>query len=98
MLDLAGPECLTHRELVCRAAALIAKKPRILSVPMAVVSVFARVAARFASNPPLTPAMLEVLEHDDRIDPEPACKRLGLTLTPLDETLRCCLQEEKLLS
>lgn len=98
VLDLAGPECLTHRELVCRAAALIAKKPRILSVPMAVVSLFARVAARFASNPPLTPAMLGVLEHDDRIDPEPACKRLGLTLTPLDETLRCCLQEEKLLS
>jgi hypothetical protein len=32
--------------------------------------------------------MLEVLEHDDRIDPAPACARLGLRLTPLDITLR----------
>jgi hypothetical protein len=38
--------------------------------------------------------MLEVLEHDDRIDPRPCCERLGLTLTPLDETLRRCLREE----
>jgi uncharacterized protein YbjT (DUF2867 family) len=98
VLDLAGPECLTHRELVCRAAALIAKKPRFLSVPRAAVALFARVAARFIANPPLTPAMLGVLEHDDRIDPGPACARLGLKLTPLDETLRCCLREEGLIS
>jgi hypothetical protein len=28
-----------------------------------------------------------VLEHDDCIDPTPACEQLGLSLTPLDETL-----------
>ena len=37
---------------------------------------------------PVTRAMLGVLDHDDRIDPQPACAELGLTLTPLDETLR----------
>jgi hypothetical protein len=31
--------------------------------------------------------MLEVLEHDDDVDPEPACRRLGITLTPLDDAL-----------
>jgi hypothetical protein len=31
--------------------------------------------------------MLGVLEHDDRIDPLPAARRLGLALTPLDRTL-----------
>ena len=98
VLDLAGPECLTHRELLCRAAALVAKKPRFLSVPLAAASLFARVAAHFADNPPLTPAMLGVLEHDDRIDPGPACTRLELTLTPLDETLQCCLREAGLIS
>jgi uncharacterized protein YbjT (DUF2867 family) len=94
VLDLAGPESLTHRELVRRAAELIGRKPRFLPVPLAAASLFARLAARFSQDPPLTPAMLEVLEHDDRIDPSPACARLGLTLTPLEETLRRCLQTE----
>jgi NADH dehydrogenase len=94
VLDLAGPESLTHRELVCRAARLIAKKPRFLPVPMAAATLFAWLAERFADNPPLTPAMLGVLERDDRIDPSPCCERLGLKLTPLDETLRRCLGEE----
>ena len=35
--------------------------------------------------------MLGVLEHDDDIDPMPACRRLGIQLTPLDETLRRAL-------
>ncbi len=94
VLDLAGPESLTHRELVCRAAKLIAKRPRFLPIPMAAASLFARLAERFSDDPPLTPAMLGVLEQDDRIDPSPACARLGLTLTPLDETLRRCLGED----
>jgi len=94
VLDLAGPEPLTHRELVCRAAELIGRRPRFLPVPLTAASLFARLAERFGDDPPLTPAMLGVLEHDDRIDPSPACARLGLTLTPLDETLRRCLGED----
>ena len=34
-----------------------------------------------------------LLEHDDRIDPGDACRRLALELTPLDVTLRRCLLE-----
>jgi len=93
VLELAGPESLSHRELVRRAAKLIARSPRFLTVPLAVVSLFARLAERYSDDPPLTPAMLGVLERDDQIDPSPCCARLGLTLTPLDETLRRCLQE-----
>jgi len=94
VLDLAGPESLTHRELVCRAAKLMAKRPRFLPIPIATASLFARLAERFSDDPAITPAMLGVLERDDRIDPSPACARLGLTLTPLDETLRRCLGED----
>ena len=36
----------------------------------------------------MTTAMLGVLEHDDQVDPAPACARLGIELTPLDETLK----------
>ena len=48
---------------------------------------------RFTANPPITTAMLDVLEHDDRVDPKPAADALGIALTPLDETLRRALGE-----
>jgi NADH dehydrogenase len=88
VLELAGPESLTHRQLVARAAALHGRSPRILAVPVAAVRFLASLFERFSASPPLTRAMLGVLEHDDRIDPRPLCGRLGITLTPLDETLR----------
>jgi NADH dehydrogenase len=91
VLDVAGPESLPRRELVARAAAVFGRRPRILGVPLFA----ARIAARALSvlpDPPLTPAMLGVLEHDDRVDPLPACRALGLELTPLDVTLRRCLE------
>lgn len=92
VLDLAGPESLPRRELVRRAAALAgAPGPAIVPIPLAAVRAFAALAERLAANPPLTRAMLGVLEHDDRVDPGPACRALGLSLTPLDETLRRCL-------
>jgi NADH dehydrogenase len=86
-LDLAGPESLPHRELVLRVAALLGRRPRIVPLPLAAVSALAFLLERVAAEPPLTRAMLGVLEHDDRIDPLPAARRLGLALTPLADTL-----------
>jgi uncharacterized protein YbjT (DUF2867 family) len=86
-LDLAGPESLPHRELVLRVAALLGHRPRIVPVPLAAVSALAFLLERLAAEPPLTRAMLGVLEHDDCIDPLPAARRLGLVLTPLADTL-----------
>jgi NADH dehydrogenase len=92
VLDLAGPESLPRHALVRRAAALAgARGPTVLPIPLAAARLFAALAERLTANPPLTPAMLGVLEHDDRVDPGPACDALGLALTPLDETLRRCL-------
>ena len=59
-----------------------------MPIPLALVRGFAALAERITASPPLTTAMLDVLEHDDRIDPKPACDALGITLTPLDDTLR----------
>jgi NADH dehydrogenase len=88
VIELAGPESLSHRDLVLRAAALHRRRPRILPIPLALARLAAALAERILANPPITRPMLDVLEHDDRIDPRPACALLGLTLTPLDETLR----------
>jgi uncharacterized protein YbjT (DUF2867 family) len=87
-LDLAGPESLSHRDLVARAAAVLGREVTFRSVPLALARVFALLAETLLSEPPLTRAMLGVLEHDDDIDPRPACRALGIPLTPLDEALR----------
>jgi NADH dehydrogenase len=89
--DLAGPECLTHRELVMRAASLWGRKPRVVPVPLRVVRLLARIAQRALAEPPLTVPMLDVLERDDHVDPGPACARLGVELTPLARTLARCV-------
>jgi uncharacterized protein YbjT (DUF2867 family) len=92
VIDLAGPESLPRRALVERAAALLGRRAWIVPVPYAAAHLAARVFEALLPDPPLTCAMLDVLEHDDGVDPEPACRTLGLELTPLDDTLRRCLQ------
>ena len=92
-LDLAGPESLTHRALVERAARVLGRTVTVRSLPLFAAKAFARVAERILADPPITPAMLGVLEHDDHIDPGPACQRLGISLTSLDETLRRAFAE-----
>jgi NADH dehydrogenase len=93
-LDLAGPESLSRRELLLRSARLWGTRPRVLPIPYALEHAFAFAAEKLLASPPLTRAMLGVLAHDDDIDPKPACDRLGISLTPLDETLRRCLGPE----
>ena len=89
LLELAGPESLSRGELTRRAAAVLGiRAPRVVSLPMALGMILAGLLERLFPNPPVTRAMLGVLDHDDRIDPAPALARLGLVLTPLDETLR----------
>ena len=88
VLDVAGPESLARRDLVRRVAALLGNEPRIIPIPLALVRTFAALAERITASPPLSTAMLDVLEHDDRVDSKAACEVLGITLTPLDDTLR----------
>jgi NADH dehydrogenase len=91
VFDLAGPESLPARELVARVAALYGRRPRILPLPLGVARAGAWLAGRLMDEPPFTPAMLEVIAMDDRVDPEPTRARLGIELTPLGEVLeRCC--------
>ena len=87
-LDLGGPECLSHRQLVERAAALYERTPSVVPVPVGLARAGVAVLERLLPQPPMTTAMFDVLQHDDRVDTKPALERLGLDLTPLDDTLR----------
>ncbi len=91
ILDLAGPESLPQREFIQRAARLHDNRPRIVSVPTGLVLFIAGLLERFFANPPITKTALEVILADDDVDPEPARRKLGIDLTPLDEILRRCV-------
>lgn len=94
VLDLAGLESLSRRELTERAGKMMGKQPRSLSLPLAVGMTLAFLLEKISKNPPVTRAMLGVLDHDDDLDVTGACARLGIELTPLDEMLRSCLKSD----
>ena len=91
VLDLAGPESVSRAALVRRAGACLGLHPRCVSLPLAPALAIARIAEQLLPNPPVTAAMLGVLDHDDCIDPQPAATELGIGLTGLDEMLRRCV-------
>lgn len=87
-LDLCGPECLSQRSLITRVAGLHGKAPTVVPIPRFLARIFAAAMERFSADPPITPAMLDILQHDDRLDGPPCGGELGIALTPLDDTLR----------
>ncbi len=87
-IDLAGPESLSHRALLARVAERFGTRPRVVPVPRALSFGLAGLLERFVAEPPVTRAMLGVLEHDDAIDAQRGAAQLGLALTPLDEAIR----------
>ncbi len=91
LVRLAGPTSLTRGELTQRGAMAVGKRTSVVSLPIGIGYAMAYVMERVLANPPLTRAMLGVLDHDDDIDPLEATTKLGMTLTPLDETLGHCL-------
>lgn len=91
-LDLGGPEVLTRSALHDRAAAAVGGVTKTLSLPLFIGQAMAGLFSAVLANPPLTPAMLGVLDHDDEVDPAPALAALGLeSLTPLDDMLAAVL-------
>lgn len=92
VFELAGPEALSRRALVLRAAAVLNRRPVIHSLPLALGLVVAGALERLRASPPVTRDMLRVLDHDDAIDPGPAATALGIALTPLDSMLARCIR------
>lgn len=86
-LDAGGPECLSHRNLVLRAARLWNNEPRIRSVPISLARFGVTCLETLLRKPPITRAMFDILQHDDRVDTDVFCKALGIALTPLDTSL-----------
>ena len=84
IVELAGPRVLTRRALIAAASGV---GTRTVSLPLGLGYALAWTLERVSGNPPLTRAMLGVLDHDDDIDPQPGADALGIELTGLAETL-----------
>ncbi|MFM8355399.1 MAG: hypothetical protein ACKOBM_10910, partial [Gammaproteobacteria bacterium] len=67
--------------------ARVGKRTRVVSLPLTLAYGLAGLCERLLRAPPISRAMLGVLDHDDEIDPAPALAVLGLMLTPLSATL-----------
>ena len=87
ILDAGGTECLSHRNLVLRAARLWANEPKIRSMPLGLARFGVSCLESILPNPPITRAMFDILQHDDRVDTRAFCKTLGIELRSLDSTL-----------
>ncbi len=92
-IELAGPRVLTRGDLTRAAAHTLGRRTHIVSLPLWTGLLAARLLELVSANPPVTRAMLGVLDHDDDVDPAPALERLGISLTPFDAMLEACLDK-----
>jgi uncharacterized protein YbjT (DUF2867 family) len=86
-LELAGPESLSRRELIARAAASVGRSTMVISLPIFVGLAIASLLELVTANPPVTRDMLDILDHDDDVEAQSAADQLGIHLTPLAEML-----------
>ncbi len=92
-IELAGPRVLTRGDLTRAAAHTLGRRTHIVSLPLWTGLLAAGLLELLSANPPVTRAMLGVLDHDDDVDPAPALERLGISLTPFDAMLEACLDK-----
>jgi NADH dehydrogenase len=89
--ELVGPEPLTYRALVERAAEAAGKKLSLGSIPIWLAKAGAAARSTFTGGG-LTPTVIDVITRDEVVERN-ADVELGVTLTPLSETLREILPE-----
>jgi len=92
-LVLAGPEAVNKAQLIKRAAAIRGRHSIVVGLPLFLARAFTHIIAGLSENPPITPAMLEILHHDDHYDTSATTEQLGITLTSLDDTLAKIAQD-----
>ena len=92
--DLVGPETLTHRELIERTADRLGREVRIRSTPVWLARLAAGLAGLVRTGG-LTAAVIDVITSDEAVERN-ADGELGITLTPLSDTLaRLCQTRPK---
>jgi uncharacterized protein YbjT (DUF2867 family) len=91
--ELVGPEAVTYRALVERAARTAGAPVSLGSMPIGSAKVGAWLRSRLKGGG-VTPTVIDVITMNEIVEKN-ADAELGITLTPLDETLRKILPAER---
>jgi len=83
--ELVGPEAISYRDLIQKTAALMNKQVEIGSIPLWVAKLGAAITSRLKGGG-ITPTVVDVITMDEVVQTN-ADGVLGITLTPLSETL-----------
>ncbi len=92
ILEIAGPESISRQALIKRAARVSGNDPAIISIPLFIGLMLGWLLERLLASPPVTADMIELLDHDDRVDVSSAVNQLDIQLTSLDDMLAKVLQ------
>jgi uncharacterized protein YbjT (DUF2867 family) len=90
-LELVGPVAVPAHEIVERAARLMNRRIRIVSVPRRPARLALAIVHRIRGCV-FSPDVLDVLTTDTKLDPTAAARELGIELTPLDAMIRTSVQ------
>lgn len=91
--ELVGPEPLAYRALVERAARTVGVDVSLGSMPIGLAKAGAWLRSRLQRGG-MTPTVIDVITMDEVVD-QNADAALGITLTPLNETLNKILRSER---
>lgn len=89
--ELAGPESIAYRQLIELAARMMGNKVTIGSVPIWLAKLAARVKGLVRSGG-ITPTIIDVITADELVAAN-ADVDLGLTLTPIETTVKKILEQ-----
>ena len=93
LYELVGPEPISYRDLIQKAADMMNSKVEIGSVPIGLAKLVAAISSRIKGGG-ITPTVIDVITKDEVVA-ENADGALGLTLTPLQNTLEKILEHKK---
>lgn len=85
LFELVGPEPIRYRDLILKTAELMGKRVEVSSIPVWVAKLGAAVSSRLKGGG-ITPTVVDVITADEVVA-ENADTALGITLTPLADTL-----------
>lgn len=92
--ELVGPEPLRYRELIERTATAMDRDVRIATVPIWLLR-FLSGASYLFKRSGMSPAIIDVITANETVS-ENADRDLGITLTPLSETLEKIADKERI--
>ena len=84
--ELVGPEPIAYRDLIKKAGSLVGKEVEVGSVPILIAKLGAAITSTLKGGG-ITPTVIDVITMNEFVA-ENADEKIGINLTPLEDTLR----------